>query len=126
MANNNETEDDIYRSITSPQLIIPTPNDDKNVQPGGLASQTLQNVGNFLGITFFFINPKATILPVNCSHGFFIRGDLSDPEVQTCVDIVMEEFTTFLVENVLQIASGAPPFFTKYWSILIICYFLSV
>ena len=71
-------------------------------------------------------SPQATILPVNCSHGFFIRGDLSDPEVQTCVDIVMEEFTTFLVENVLQIASGAPSFFTKYWISIMLCYFLSV
>ena len=55
MANNNETEDDIYSSITSPQLIIPTPNDDKNVQPGGLGSQTLQNVGIYLGNTFYKI-----------------------------------------------------------------------
>ena len=54
-------------------------------------------------IVFMNSSSQATILPVNCSHGFFIRGDLSDPEVKTCVDFVMEEFTTFLLENVFQI-----------------------
>ena len=53
MANNNETEGAIYGMITSPQLIIPTPNDDENVQPGGLASQTLLNVGNFISNSFY-------------------------------------------------------------------------
>ena len=68
-----EDEATVYSNIQSPQYFMATPDSWASVRPGGLASQTIER-------TVFdeYEDP--------CGHGFFNRGDLTDPAVAACVD----------------------------------------
>jgi len=71
-----EDEAAVYFMIDTPQFFMDTPDSSDNVREGGLASTIIET-------TYFdeFEDP--------CSHGFFNRGDLSDPAVKECVDRAM-------------------------------------
>jgi len=91
MAMNGEDEAAVYRNISSPQYFMATPGDSDTVRPGGLASSIIQ--------TTTFDEYEAP-----CTHGFFTRGDLSDPAVADCVTRAMENLTNFLNTYIPQIA----------------------
>jgi len=86
-----EDEAETYSMISTPQFFMDTPDSVESVREGGLASTIIQT-------TFFdeFENP--------CNHGFFPRGDLSDPAVEECVNRAMEQLldfiTTYVVNNI--------------------------
>ena len=81
-----EDEAAFYSNITSPQYFMVTPDSPNSVRPGGLAQQIIKE-------TFFdeYEDP--------CIHGFFNRGNLTDPAVAECVDTAMQHLQTFFMEN---------------------------
>ena len=80
-----EDEAQIYRDINSnancAQYLGPTDSEPPSLQPGGLADNTL-NVVNIVQ----YHDP--------CTHGFFNRGDLNDPQVSQCVEQAFQDMKT--------------------------------
>jgi len=91
MENAGEDETETYSMISTPQFFMDTPDSAESVREGGLASTIIET-------TLFdeFADP--------CNHGFFNRGDLSDPAVEECVNRAMEQLldfmTTYVVNNI--------------------------
>lgn len=81
-----EDEAMVYSTIRSPQYFMATPDSSDSVRPGGLASQVIER-------TVFdeYTDP--------CGHGFFNRGDLTDPAVAACVEQAWQHLTHFLLGN---------------------------
>ena len=81
-----EDEAGVLSTIRSPQYFMATPDSDESCRPGGLAEQIIER-------TVFeeFETP--------CDHGFFNRGDLSDPTVAACVETALENLKHFLIGN---------------------------
>ena len=69
-----------------PDRRLATPDSDESCRPGGLAEQTLE-----LAVFDEYETP--------CDHGFFNRGDLSDPAVAACVETALEHLKHFLIGN---------------------------
>jgi len=80
----NETE--LYKEVKVPQLIMPAGNDSPNVMPKGLAEEIL---GNKLTIIEF---PEMI-------HGWTIRGDMSEPEIERDAKLAIYEALRFFNEN---------------------------
>jgi len=78
-----EDETETYSLIASPQFFMDTPDSADSVREGGLASSIIET-------TYFdvFEDP--------CNHGFFNRGDLSDPAVEECVTRAMDQLLEFM------------------------------
>ena len=81
-----EDEATVYSNIRSPQYFMDTPDSSDTVRPGGLAEQTIERT--------VFDEYEAP-----CEHGFFNRGDLTDPTVAACVDQAWKHLTHFLIGN---------------------------
>ena len=81
-----EDEAAVYSNITSPQYFMLTPDSPNSVRPGGLAQQIIKE-------TYFDVYEDP------CIHGFFNRGNLTDPAVAQCVDTAMQHLQTFFMEN---------------------------
>ena len=81
-----EDEAAVYSNITSPQYFMLTPDSPDSVRPGGLAQQIIKE-------TYFDVYEDP------CIHGFFNRGNLTDPAVAQCVDTAMQHLQTFFMEN---------------------------
>ena len=81
-----EDEAEVLSTIRSPQYFMATPDSDESCRPGGLAEQIIER-------TVFeeFETP--------CDHGFFNRGDLSDPTVAAFVETALENLKHFLIGN---------------------------
>jgi len=87
MESAGEDETETYAMIDTPQFFMDTPDSAESVREGGLASTVI-------GTTYFdeFEDP--------CNHGFFNRGDLSDPAVEECVNRAMGQLLEFMTDNV--------------------------
>jgi len=83
-----EAEEEYYSLVESPQFFMATSDSADSVRKGGLAEKTIQT-------TFFeeFEDP--------CRHGFFNRGDLSDPVVEKCVNRAMKMLLDFMTNYIV-------------------------
>jgi len=83
IADNGEDEEVLYSNIRSPQYFMNTPDSPDTTRPEGLADQIIET-------TYFdeYSEP--------CSHGFFNRGDLTDPAVAECVNTAMDHLVMFV------------------------------
>jgi len=88
MAEYGEDEAEVYSHISSPQYFMATPDTPESLRPGGLAEVTIE--------TTMFDEYEAP-----CVHGFFNRGNLTDPGVAECVDTAMAHLITFLEDNLV-------------------------
>jgi len=89
MEKTGEDEAEVYRRISSPQAFMDTPDSAASVREGGLADDLIQT-------TFFeeFDSP--------CNHGFFNRGDLTDPAVADCVQRGLDNLVSFVKQYVVE------------------------
>jgi len=77
-----ENEEEVLKSIKSPQLMMPARTDSPNVRTGGLAQEVL--------------GERVTILEFpEMDHGWTVRGNLTIPAVQRDVNKAMTEAIAF-------------------------------
>ena len=109
MAEAGEDAATIYSNIRSPQYFMATSDTSDTLRPGGLADQLIETVRRRPAYTTY--TRQNTILcnlqtyfdeyHLPCIHGFFNRGDLSNPKVAACVDTAMDHLLTFMEANLV-------------------------
>ena len=57
--------------------------------------------GEARDVTRYYVQTMFDEYEAPCVHGFFNRGNLSDPGVAECVDTAMAHLITFLEDNVI-------------------------
>lgn len=109
MADAGEDAATIYSNIRSPQYFMATSDTSDTLRPGGLADQLIETVRSeearlvalHAYTTYRHLQTYFDEYHLPCIHGFFNRGDLSNPKVAACVDTAMDHLLTFMEANLV-------------------------